>query len=415
MNSSPLTVPLPPAPTVEPRWRQPRAAPPRPKPESRRAEGIDIHFNRAALEGRELEFIAQAVCSGRVCGNGPFTQKCHEWLESTLGVKKALLTTSCTDALEMSALLLDLQPGDEVIVPSFTFVSTANAFVVHGARPIFSDIRPDTLNLDERRLPELISRKTKAIVVVHYGGVGCEMQTIRGIAERADLPVIEDNAHGLLGRYYGEPLGRFGALATLSFHETKNFTCGEGGALLINDERLIERAEIVWEKGTNRARFHRGQVDKYTWVDAGSSFVLSDVLAAYLYAQFLAAEQIQAKRRRIWQRYFDELGEWARRNGARLPTVPSHCAQAYHLFYLLLPTPASRQALIAHLKARRILGVFHYVPLHSSPMGRRFGASPNACPVSEYVGDRLLRLPFHNGLTSFQQNRVIEAVQEFTP
>jgi dTDP-4-amino-4,6-dideoxygalactose transaminase len=375
-----------------------------------------IHFNHAAIEGRELEFMAAAVRSGQVAGDGPFTRKCHAWLESTLGVQKALLTTSCTDALEMAAVLLDLQPGDEVIVPSFTFVSTANAFVLHGARPVFCDIRPDTLNLDEAKLPALIGPRTKAVVVVHYAGIGCEMRAIREAAARTQATVIEDNAHGLLGRYRGEPLGRCGgALATLSFHETKNFTCGEGGALLINEPRHLSRAEIIREKGTNRARFFRGEVDKYTWVDAGSSHLPSDVLAAYLYAQFLAAPQIQASRRRIWLHYFERLGDWARRHGVRLPFVPDHCEPAWHLFHLVLPTPAARQALLAHLKARGILGVFHYVPLHLSPMGKRFGAAPDGCPVAEYVSERIVRLPFHNRLTAAEQDQVIEAVREFVP
>jgi dTDP-4-amino-4,6-dideoxygalactose transaminase len=361
-----------------------------------------------------LEFIAEAVRSGHVSGDGPFTHKCHAWLESVLGVKRALLTTSCTDALEMAAILLDLKQGDEVIVPSFTFVSTANAFALHGARPVFCDIRPDTLNMDEGQLSRLVGPRTRAIVPVHYGGVGCEMEVIQSVAERAGATVIEDNAHGLLGRYGGQFLGTFGAMATLSFHETKNFTCGEGGALLINDDRYLERAEIIRDKGTNRARVFRGQVDKYTWVDVGSSFLPSDIVAAFLFAQFLASRQIQLKRSRIWQRYFADLGNWARENDARLPAVPLHCEHSCHLFYLLLPTADARQALIAHLKSREILSVFHYLPLHLSEMGRRFGAKPDSCPVTEQVSERLVRLPFYNDLTESEQGRVIEAVKEFT-
>ncbi|HWQ91846.1 MAG TPA: dTDP-4-amino-4,6-dideoxygalactose transaminase, partial [Clostridia bacterium] len=255
--------------------------------------------------------MLEAVRTGHISGDGPFTQHCQAWLETTLGTPKALLTTSCTDALEMAAILLELQPGDEVIVPSFTFVSTANAFALHGARPVFCDIRPDTLNLDETQLAALLGPRTRAVVLVHYGGVGCEMNPIQQLLERHPAVLIEDNAHGLLGHHRGRPLGTFGALATLSFHETKNFTCGEGGALLINDERYIERAEIIREKGTNRTRFFRGQVDKYTWHDVGSSYLPSDLLAAFLYAQLLAADQIQAERRRIWEFYATHLQDWA--------------------------------------------------------------------------------------------------------
>jgi dTDP-4-amino-4,6-dideoxygalactose transaminase len=389
-----------------------RAAP-REAPRKPAARPIEVHFNRAALGGRELEFIAEAVRAGHISGDGQFTHKCHAWLETVLGVKKALLTTSCTDALEMAALLLDLQDGDEVIVPSFTFVSTANAFVLHGARPVFIDIRPDTLNLDENQLPQLITPRTRAIAVVHYAGVGCEMQAIQPIAERGQIAVVEDNAHGLLGKYRGQFLGTFGAFATLSFHETKNFTCGEGGALLINEDEYIDRAEIIREKGTDRARFFRGEVDKYTWADLGSSFLPSDVLAAFLYAQFMAGQRIQARRRHIWHYYDEHLQDWARQQNVRLPTIPPHCEQAYHLFYLITPTFESRQALIAHLRSRGIYSVFHYVPLHLSRMGQRFGGRPGLCPVAEQVSDCLLRLPFNNNLTEPEQARVVEAVQEF--
>jgi dTDP-4-amino-4,6-dideoxygalactose transaminase len=374
---------------------------------------ITIPFNRPCILGNEQAYILQAIANGHAAGDGSFTKKCHAFLEAQLGVPKALLTTSCTHALEMSALLLDLRPGDEVIFPSFTFVSTVNAFVLRGVRPIFADVRPDTLNLDERQLERLITPRTRAIVPVHYAGVGCEMDAITAIAAQHDLVVVEDNAHGLFGKYRGRYLGTFGALATQSFHETKNFTCGEGGALLINDAQYIERAEIIREKGTNRSRFFRGQVDKYTWVDIGSSYLPSDLLAAFLYAQFEVRERIQGIRRRIWEIYAAELREWALRNGVQLPHVPDHCEQAYHMFYLLMPSLEVRQAFIAHLKAQGILAVFHYLPLHLSDMGRKFGGQVGDCPVTERISDQLVRLPFFNDLDEALQARVIEAVRSF--
>lgn len=372
-----------------------------------------IPFNRPSFEGNEQAYIALAVAAGHISGDGLFTKKCQAYLERELGVAKALLTPSCTHALEMAALLLDIKPGDEVIVPSFTFVSTVNAFVLRGARPVFADVRPDTLNLDETRLLPLITPRTKAIVPVHYAGVGCEMDAILELAGRYRVAVVEDNAHGLFGKYRGRHLGTFGCLATQSFHETKNFTCGEGGALLINDPRYIERAEIIREKGTDRSRFFRGQVDKYTWIDLGSSYLPSDILAAFLYAQLEAREQIQAKRRRVWEYYHDHLESWAHAHAVRLPVVPAHCEQPYHMFYLLLPSLERRQAMMAHLRARGILGVFHYLPLHLSRMGRRFGGRPGDCPVTEDVSDRLLRLPFYNALTEADQARVVEAARAF--
>ena len=370
-----------------------------------------IPFNRPCLHANELEYMAQAVGAGHASGDGPFTQKCHVLLQHSLGVRKALLTTSCTHALEMAAILLDIQPGDEVIIPDFTFVSTINAFVLRGARPVFADIRPDTLNLDETQLERLISPRTKAIVPVHYAGVGCEMDAILEIANRHGIAVVEDNAHGLFGKYKGRYLGSFGCLATQSFHETKNFTCGEGGALLINDPQYIERAEIIREKGTNRSRFFRGQVDKYTWVDIGSSYLPSDILAAFLYAQLEARDQIQASRQRIWHYYNDHLQAWAAANNVRLPIVPAHCEQPFHMFYLLLPSLEQRQALIEHLKGHGILSVFHYLPLHLSDMGRKFGGQPGDCPVTEDVSDRLLRLPFYNDLTEADQTSVCAAIK----
>ena len=376
---------------------------------------LHIPFNRPFLSGRELDFIRQAIAGGQVSGDGMFTRQCHGLLETEHGVPKVLLTTSCTHALEMAALLLDLKPGDEVIIPSFTFVSTVNAFVLRGARPVFIDIRPDTLNLDESHLERLITPRTRAIVVVHYAGVGCEMDTILDIAQRHGVPVIEDNAHGLFGRYRGKYLGTFGCLATLSFHETKNFTCGEGGALLINDPQFTERAEIIREKGTDRTRFFRGEVDKYTWVDVGSSYLLSDILAAFLYAQLEVRELIQSRRNRIWEYYYAQLKDWASNYGVQLPFVPAHCEQPYHMFYLVLSSLEDRQALIRHLGSRGVNAIFHYQPLHLSSMGRRFGGKDSDCPVAEAVSDRLLRLPFYNDLTESDQAHVVAAIREFVP
>jgi dTDP-4-amino-4,6-dideoxygalactose transaminase len=375
---------------------------------------IPIPFNRSSLLGKELEYIFRTMTIGQIAGDQLYSKKCQGLLEATLGVAKALVTTSCTHALEMCALLLDIQPGDEVIVPSFTFVSTANAFALRGARIVFADIRPDTLNLDESRLEALVTPRTKAVVPVHYAGVGCEMDTILEIANRHGIAVVEDNAHGLFGKFKGRWLGTLGCLASQSFHETKNITCGEGGALLINEPRFIERAEIIREKGTNRSRFFRGQVDKYTWVEIGSSYVMSDVLAAFLYGQLEVWKQIQERRRRIWERYEEHLREWAEANGVRRPTIPGHCDQAYHMYYLLLPSPEERQALIAHLKANGILSVFHYLPLHLSVIGRKFGGKEGDCPVCEDLSDRLLRLPFYNDLMEPDQERVVRVLSQFS-
>ncbi|MCI0645232.1 MAG: dTDP-4-amino-4,6-dideoxygalactose transaminase [Chloroflexi bacterium] len=372
-----------------------------------------IPFNKPCLAGNEIRYMLQAMEAGPISGDGPFTKDCHTLLEQSLGVFKALLTTSCTHALEMAALLLEVQPGDEVIVPSFTFVSTINAFVLRGARPVFADIRTDTLNLDETAIEALITRHTRAIVPVHYAGVGCEMDSIVDIAGRHRVAIVEDNAHGLFGKYRGQYLGTFGTFATQSFHETKNFTCGEGGALLINDPEYVERAEIIREKGTNRSRFFRGHVDKYTWVDLGSSYLPSDILAAFLYAQLEAREQIQHKRHKIWQYYYDNLKDWAIEHDVRLPHVPEYCEQTYHMFYLLMPGLEQRQSLIAHLRACGILSVFHYLPLHLSHMGRQFGGKAGDCPVTENMSDRLLRLPFYNDLTVDDQTYIVEAICQF--
>lgn len=372
-----------------------------------------IPFNRPSFEGKEQEYMAQAIANGHISGDGEFTRRCHSLLEQQLGVPKVLLTTSCTHALEMSALLLDIQPGDEVAVPSFTFVSTINAFVLRGAKPVFIDIRSDTLNLDERQLEKKLGPRTRAVVPVHYAGVGCEMDAILEIAQQRKISVIEDNAHGLFGKYKEKYLGTLGSMATLSFHETKNFTCGEGGALLINDPALIERAEILREKGTDRSRFFRDQTDKYTWIDLGSSYLPSDLLAAFLCAQLEAREQIQTKRKRIWEYYREHLHDWAAAHNTLLPFVQPYCEQPYHMFYLVLPSLQLRQALIAHLKAYGILSVFHYLPLHLSPMGQKLGGNRGDCPVTEDISSRLLRLPFYNSLREEDLEKVVEAIHQF--
>lgn len=373
-----------------------------------------ISFNRPTSVGKESEYMQQALQSDHISGDGQFTKKSHALLEQALGVPKVLLTTSCTHALEMSALLLELKDGDEVIVPSFTFVSTINAFVLRGAKAVFADIRPDTLNMDETKLEALITPKTRAIVVVHYAGVACEMDTIMEIANRHNIPVIEDNAHGLFGKYKGKYLGTFGVMATQSFHETKNFTSGEGGALLINDPKYIEDAEILREKGTNRSRFFRGQVDKYTWVNVGSSYLPSDMLAAFLFAQLEERERIQSRRQQIWETYYKELGAWAEESNVQMPFVPAHCEQTYHMFYILFPNLEKRQAAIAHLKARGVQAVFHYLPLHLSPMGEKYGGKPGDCEVTEHVSDQLLRLPFYTNMTAEEQGQVVTALKEFS-
>jgi dTDP-4-amino-4,6-dideoxygalactose transaminase len=373
-----------------------------------------IPFTRPALLDRGLDYIRDALSNRKLSGDGPFCRRAEQLLATELGIARALLTTSCTHALEMTAMLLDLRPGDEVILPSFTFVSTANAYVLRGARPTFADIRRDTLCIDEKKLEALITPRTKAIVVVHYGGVACEMDAINAIAAARGTTVIEDNAHGLFGTYRNRPLGTLAPLATLSFHDTKNVTCGEGGALLINDARYVERSEILREKGTNRSRFFRGQVDKYTWVDVGSSYVLSDVLAALLLAQLETRHEIQRRRAHIWRRYATELADWARAHDVRMPIVPAHCEQAFHLFYVILP-PARRAAFIDHLKARGVTAVFHYQPLHLSPMGLAHGGIAGSCPVTEEIADGLVRLPLYNDLGDADQTIVIDAVRSFRP
>ena len=367
-----------------------------------------IPFNRAHMTGRELEYVREAFRNGHVSGDGPFTARCQEMLEEVTGAGRALLTTSGTHALEMSALLLDISPGDEVILPSFTFVSTVNAFVLRGAVPVFADIRTDTLNMDEELLPGLVTDRTAAIVPVHYAGISCEMDRIMEIAGENGIPVIEDAAHGLFGSYRGAGLGSIGTMGILSFHETKNVTCGEGGALLINDPSLIRRAEIIREKGTDRSRFLRGEVDRYTWVDLGSSYPPSEILAAFLQAQLEEADSIQSRRRNIWLRYMEELEEWATRVGVGLPVVPESCSQSWHIFHLVMPDEEARNSLISRLKELGILSVFHYQPLHLSDMGRSLGRGE--CPVTADIACRLVRLPLYYDLTPEEQTEVISAV-----
>ena len=367
-----------------------------------------IPFNRPYMTGKELAFIEKAHMNSMLAGDGPFTQRCHDWLERKTGAKKALLTHSCTAALEMAAILADTRPGDEVIMPSFTFVSTANAFVLRGAVPVFVDIRPDTLNIDEKAIERAITPRTRAIVPVHYAGVGCEMDAIMDIASRHRLLVIEDAAQGIMSSYKGRPLGSIGNFGTLSFHETKNVMSGEGGAILINDGSLMERAEIIREKGTNRSKFFRGQVDKYTWCDIGSSFLPGELIAAFLSAQLEEAEEITRRRLVVWNRYHEAFVQLERECRARRPVIPPDCCHNAHMYYLLLPTFAARAAFIEAMNDEGISTVFHYVPLHSSPAGLRFGRSSGDLAITEDMADRLVRLPLWVGLEKVQ-DRVIAA------
>lgn len=358
-----------------------------------------IPFNKPFMTGRELGYIADAHANGHLSGDGPYTRRCHDWLQAATGAGRALLTHSCTAAIEMAALLLDLQPGDEVIMPSYTFVSTANAFVLRGAVPVFVDIRDDTLNLDERLVEAAITPRTRAICVVHYAGVACEMDEILSIAQRHGLKVVEDAAQGIQSTYRGRPLGALGDYGALSFHETKNVISGEGGALLVRDAgRDSERAEILREKGTNRSRFFRGQVDKYTWVDLGSSYLPSELIAAFLAAQLEEADAITRRRLDIWQRYDAWASPWQEAGVVRRPVIPAHCGHNAHMFYLLLPDLESRTRFIAALKADGIGAVFHYIPLHSSPAGQRFGRAPAPMPITDSHSERLVRMPLWIGL-----------------
>jgi dTDP-4-amino-4,6-dideoxygalactose transaminase len=361
-----------------------------------------IPFNKPYMTGKELWYISQAHAAGHLAGDGAFTKKCHAWLEANTGTRKALLTHSCTAALEMAAILADLQPGDEVIMPSYTFVSTANAFVLRGAVPVFVDIRPDTLNIDETKIESAITERSKAIVPVHYAGVGCEMDTIMDIAQRYNLLVIEDAAQGIMSTYKGRPLGSIGHMATLSFHETKNIISGEGGALLVNDPRLVERAEIVREKGTNRSQFFRGQVDKYSWVDIGSSFLPGEIIAAFLWAQMEEAEAITQRRLDIWRTYHQWFESMEAQEKIRRPVVPDHCIHNAHMYYLLLSGLEERTAFISRLKKQDIHSVFHYVPLDTAPMGHQLGRASGDLTNTHELSERLVRLPLWVGLEDHQ-------------
>ncbi|MCR4348027.1 MAG: dTDP-4-amino-4,6-dideoxygalactose transaminase [Sulfuricaulis sp.] len=369
-----------------------------------------IPFNRPHMTGRELWYIAQAHHNSILSGDGPFTRRCETWLEQTVGSIRALLTHSCTGALEMAALLADLKPGDEVIMPSYTFVSTANAFVLRGAVPVFVDIRPDTLNLDERLIEAAITSRTRAIVPVHYAGVGCEMDTIMAIAEKHGLLVIADAAQAVLSRYKGRPLGSIGHLATLSFHETKNITSGEGGALLINDDRLVARAEILREKGTNRKQFMHGLVDKYTWVDVGSSYLPGEIIAAFLLAQMEEATVITENRLTCWETYHQAFASAEARGWLRRPVVPDYSDHNAHMYYVLLPSESARNGMIEKLREQGVISVFHYIPLHSSPAGLRFGRAEGELAVTNRVSATLLRLPMYAGLDEESQGKVIDSV-----
>lgn len=375
---------------------------------------MNIPFNRPHATGKELEYIQAAIAGGHLSGNGPFSKRCETWLEEFLGAPKALLTHSCTAALEMAAILLDIQPGDEVIMPSYTFVSTANAFVLRGGVPVFVDIRPDTLNLDERLVEGAITPRTKAIVVVHYAGVACDMDTLQDIAARHNVALVEDAAQALNAFYKGKPLGSFGALAAFSFHETKNIISGEGGALVINDPTLVERAEIIREKGTDRSRFFRGEVDKYTWVDVGSSYLPSELIGAFLWAQLEQIEAITTTRMTLWERYHQALSSWAHTVGIVLPAPPPWAQHNAHLFYLLAVNAAQRDNCLQFLKDHQAGGVFHYIPLHSSPAGRRWGRAHGELEVTNDVSRRLLRLPlWHELEQTDSQARVMQLLSEF--
>lgn len=369
-----------------------------------------IPFNKPYMTGKELWYISQAHANGHLAGDGEFTRRCNAWLENRVGCNQALLTHSCTAALEMTAILADLQPGDEVIMPSYTFVSTANAFVLRGAIPVFVDIRPDTLNIDEARIEEAITDKTKAIVVVHYAGVACEMDAIMEIANRHKLLVIEDDAQGIGSSYKGRPLGSIGHLAAVSFHETKNIISGEGGALLVNSPRFSERAEMIREKGTNRSQFFRGQVDKYTWVDIGSSYLPSELVAAFLWAQMEEADAITRRRLDIWNTYHQWFASLEEQGKVRRPVIPSDCKCNAHMYYLLLPDLEQRTAFIKSLKEQRIGAVFHYIPLHDSPMGKKYGRTSGDLKNTQELSERLVRLPLWLGM----EDDLVWVIQQVT-
>lgn len=370
-----------------------------------------IPFNKPFMTGRELAYIAQAHTNGHLSGDGKFTKQSHAWLRDNLQASHALLTHSCTAALEMAALLLDLKPGDEVILPSYTFVSTASAFALRGAVPVFLDVRPDTLNINERLIEDAITPRTKAICVVHYAGVACEMDTILEIANRYRLAVVEDAAQAIMSTYKGRPLGTIGDLGTLSFHETKNIISGEGGALLCRDERFGERAEILREKGTNRSRFFRGQVDKYTWVDVGSSFLPGEITAAFLHAQIEEADQITARRLAIWEKYHQWAAAHEQAGRVRRPYIPDDCEHNAHMYYMLLPDLETRTRFISGMKARGVQTVFHYIPLHSSPAGERCGRAHGNLAITNDLSDRLVRMPLWLGLEQ-SMDQILEAADE---
>ncbi|WP_312703793.1 dTDP-4-amino-4,6-dideoxygalactose transaminase [Stutzerimonas nitrititolerans] len=370
-----------------------------------------IQFNRPFMTGKELYYIAEAKFGNMLAGDGPFTKRCHEWLEKKSGCDRALLTHSCTAALEMAALLLDIRRGDEVIMPSYTFVSTANAFVLRGGVPVFVDVREDTLNLDERLIEAAITPRTRAIVPVHYAGVACEMDTIMAIAKRHGLKVVEDAAQGVMASYKGRALGSIGDLGAYSFHETKNVISGEGGALLANDAALAMRAEIIREKGTDRSRFFRGEVDKYTWQEVGSSFLPGELIAAFLWAQLEEAERITNNRLAIWRRYHEVLQPLEQRGWLRRPIVPEDCQHNAHMYYVLLAPDIDRQRVLSELKKNGIFSVFHYVPLHSSPGGKRYGRAQGELEVTVRQSERLIRLPLWVGLVTEQQDRVVDVLR----
>lgn len=372
-----------------------------------------INFNVPPYTGKEIEYIREAVENQKICGDGPFTKKCSQWIEEKTGTTKCLLTTSCTHATEMAALLLDIKEGDEVIMPSYTFVSTADAFVLRGATVVFVDIRPDTMNIDENLIEDAITERTKAIVPVHYAGVGCEMDKIMQLAAKYNLKVVEDAAQGIMASYKGKPLGTFGEFGCFSFHETKNFSMGEGGALLIRDEKYIEDAEIYREKGTDRSKYYRGQVDKYRWQNYGSSYLPSDMNAAYLYAQLQLADEIQKARMDRWKEYWEQLSGLAQEGRIELPHIPEHCEHNAHMFYIKTKDMEERTALIDYLKAKEILSVFHYVPLHSAPAGIKFGRFHGEDRYTTRESERLLRLPMYYRLTADQVEYITEQVKAF--
>jgi len=376
-------------------------------------QNYKIPFNKPFIAGKELYYIVQSVIGGHSAGDGVYTKKCQELMERQFGAQKVLLTHSCTAALEMAALLCHIKEGDEVIMPSFTFVSTANAFFMRGAKPVFVDIRPDTLNIDEKRIEDAITEKTRTIVVVHYAGVGCEMDTIMNIARKHDIIVIEDAAQGVNAKFKDQYLGTIGDIGCYSFHETKNVISGEGGAIVLNDPQYFERAEILREKGTNRSKFFRGEVDKYTWVDIGSSYLPSDIVAAFLYAQLENMDAINARREEIFNLYYRELIPLVNNGYLKLPYISRNCMSNSHLFYILLNDEGTRNDLMDYLKSKGILAVFHYLPLHLSRVGRKLGYQEGSLPLTESISSRLLRLPFYYGLMEKEQAEVVETIRSF--